>query len=95
MTIPKIVTYGATSSHRILGIGQGSGGRPSIWTAILDRILWLVSEKYESFIIETPQKDIITQLVDAYIDYASQITTNHPKYHSQTLPKYNSQSICL
>lgn len=76
-------TYGTTSSHRILGGGQRSGSAPSIWTAILDTICWSVSEKYDSFIIKTPTKEIITRLGDAYIDDTTKITTNSSKYHPQ------------
>lgn len=52
-------TYDTTSTHRIFSIGQGSGNTPNIWTSILDTIIYLVSEKYESFVIETSTKQII------------------------------------
>lgn len=76
-------TYITYILNKTLGIGQGSGGGPSIWTSILDTILWPVSEKYNSFILETHTKQIITHLGDTYVDDTPQITISHPKYHPQ------------
>ena len=46
-------TNKTTSNCRILGVGQGSGSAPSIWNAILDTILWSITDKHYSFILET------------------------------------------
>ena len=63
--------YQSTPSNRILGVGQGSGSAPSIWNAILDTILWSVSDKHNSFVLETPIKKIIKRLGDAFVDDTS------------------------
>ena len=68
-------TYSTTLLYRILGVGQGSGSAPSIWTAILDVILWSVTEKYNSFIIKTPTHQVINRLGDAFVDDTAQLTT--------------------
>ena len=52
-------TYQSTLLHRILGVGQGSGSASCIWNTLLDTILWSVSDKYDSLILETPTKQLI------------------------------------
>ena len=80
-------TYGTTNLYRILGIGQGSGGASCAWTSLLDTILWSVSEKYDSLIIESPVKELIKRLGDAFVDDTSQMTTNDPKHHPEDFTK--------
>ena len=76
-------TYSTTLLYQILGVGQGSGSAPSIWTAILDVILWSGIEKYDSFIIKTPTQQIINRLGDAFVDNTAQITTPDLSQNSQ------------
>ena len=86
-------TYSTTLLYRILGVGQGSGSAPSIWTAILDVILWSVTEKYDSFIIKTPTQQIIKRLGDAFVDDTAQITTPDLTHNSQH-PKHIRSTLC-
>ena len=87
-------TCSITNLHIISLIGQESGGGPSIWTIILDTILWSVSKKYNNFILEIPTKQIITYLGDSYVDNTFQVITNHPKYHPQNF-KNIQESISM
>ena len=86
-------TYSTTLLYRILGVGQGSGSAPSIWTAILDVILWSVTEKYDSFIIKTPTQQVIKRLGDAFVDDTAQITTPDLSHNSQH-SKYIRSTLC-
>ena len=70
--------YQTTTLYRILGIGQGTGSAPCIWTTILDTILWSVSKKYASFIITSPTNTILQRLCDAFVDNTALMTTNNP-----------------
>ena len=47
-------TYCSTEIRRILGTGQGSGTSQCIWTAILDTILWSITQKYHLFSVQSP-----------------------------------------
>ena len=60
---------------------------PILCTIFTVNLVLRSTKKNESFIIETPTKDIITQLGHVYIDNTPQITTNHPKCHLQNFTK--------
>ena len=75
---PGARKYQTTALYRILGVGQGTGSAPCIWTTILDTILWSVSMKYASFIITSPTNTVIKRLGDAFVDDTSLMTTNSP-----------------
>ena len=60
--------YLSDQLHRILGVGQGSCAAPSIWTAVLDTILWLVAEKYVAFQMTSPTGQHKERLGYAFVD---------------------------
>ena len=47
-------TYYSTELRWILGMGQGSGASPCIWTAILDTTIWSIAQKHHLFSIQAP-----------------------------------------
>ena len=75
---PAARKYQTTALYRILGVGQGTGSAPCIWTTILDTILWSVSVKYASFIITSPTNTVIQRLGDTFVNDTSLMTTNSP-----------------